>query len=90
VRCGAVQLIKHGDKEIVVDMDWEVGSDIIPVEVNDKAVTLQFQEATPLGFRLVHYGTVVRAPAVRGGAVGGPGRAHGRRAVVAVGAGTKV
>ena len=52
-------MIRQGDKTITVDMDWEVGSHLIPVEINDKPLTLQYFEHTPMGFKLVHYGTVV-------------------------------
>jgi hypothetical protein len=55
-----VQTIVHGDKRLVADMDWEVGTSLIPIEVDDRPLTLQFHEATALGFKLVHYGTVVR------------------------------
>ena len=76
------QVVHHGDNSIVVDLDWDVGTNLIPVEINDKPLTLQFLEATPMGFKLVHYGTTVRP---RGSVcVGGEGSKTSRAALVLI------
>lgn len=51
------QTVTIGDRQVTIDVDWTIGTNIIPAEINSKPVTLQYLESTPMGFRLVHYGT---------------------------------